>query len=115
MNIPNSWPSFNFGLGDDVDMLRRSVSEFAQDRIAPRADEIDRSNEFPRDLWPEMGALGLHGLPLGAGGGRGRATSRTAWLWRRCRGHPPRSVFPTARTRISASTNFAATARPSRR
>ncbi len=45
-------------------MLRKSVNGFAQDRIAPRADEIDRKNEFPRDLWPEMGALGLHGITV---------------------------------------------------
>ncbi len=44
---------FNFGLGDDIDMLRESVSDFAADRIAPRAEEIDSSNQFPRDLWPE--------------------------------------------------------------
>ena len=62
--IPNSWAGFNFGLGDDVDMLRASVAGFAQDKIAPRADEIDRSNVFPRDLWPEMGALGLHGITV---------------------------------------------------
>ena len=63
--IPNSWAGFDFGLGPDVDMLRKSVSGFAQDRIAPRAAEIDRSNAFPRDLWPEMGALGLHGITVG--------------------------------------------------
>ena len=62
--IPNSWAGFDFGLGEDADMLRKSVSDFAQDRIAPRADEIDRSNVFPRDLWPEMGALGLHGITV---------------------------------------------------
>jgi isovaleryl-CoA dehydrogenase len=62
--IPNTWSGFDFGLGSDVDMLRKSVSDFAQDRIAPRADEIDRSNAFPRDLWPEMGALGLHGITV---------------------------------------------------
>ena len=62
--ITNTWSGFDFGLGSDVDMLRKSVSDFAQDRIAPRADEIDRSNAFPRDLWPEMGALGLHGITV---------------------------------------------------
>ncbi len=62
--IPNSWSGFDFGLGADVDMLRTSVSDFARDQIAPRADEIDRSNEFPRDLWPQMGALGLHGITV---------------------------------------------------
>jgi isovaleryl-CoA dehydrogenase len=62
--IPNAWSGFDFGLGSDVDMLRKSVSGFAQDRIAPRAAAIDRDNEFPRDLWPEMGALGLHGITV---------------------------------------------------
>jgi isovaleryl-CoA dehydrogenase len=64
MTIPNAWAGFDFGLGPDVEMLRKSVNGFAQDRIAPRADEIDRKNEFPRDLWPEMGALGLHGITV---------------------------------------------------
>jgi isovaleryl-CoA dehydrogenase len=62
--IPNAWSGFDFGLGPDVDMLRKSVSGFAQDRIAPRAEAIDRDNKFPRDLWPEMGALGLHGITV---------------------------------------------------
>jgi isovaleryl-CoA dehydrogenase len=62
--IPNAWAGFDFGLGSEVDMLRQSVSSFAQDRIAPRAAAIDRDNTFPRDLWPEMGALGLHGITV---------------------------------------------------
>jgi isovaleryl-CoA dehydrogenase len=62
--IPNAWAGFDFGLGSDVDMLRKTVSDFARDRITPRADDIDRSNEFPRDPWPEMGALGLHGITV---------------------------------------------------
>jgi isovaleryl-CoA dehydrogenase len=62
--IPNAWAGFDFGLGPDVDMLRKTVGDFAADRIAPRADEIDRANEFPRELWPEMGALGLHGITV---------------------------------------------------
>jgi isovaleryl-CoA dehydrogenase len=62
--IPNAWAGFDFGLGADVDMLRQSVHGFAQDRIAPRAAAIDRDNAFPRDLWPEMGTLGLHGITV---------------------------------------------------
>jgi isovaleryl-CoA dehydrogenase len=62
--IPNAWAGFDFGLGPDVEMLRKSVNGFAQDRIAPRAAAIDRDNTFPRDLWPEMGALGLHGITV---------------------------------------------------
>ena len=62
--IPNAWRGFDFGLGADADMLRESVSNFAQDRIAPRADEIDRSNTFPRELWPELGKMGLLGITV---------------------------------------------------
>ena len=62
--ISNSWSGFNFGLGEDVDMLRDSVMRFAQQKIAPRADEIDRKNEFPRDLWPKLGDLGLLGITV---------------------------------------------------
>ena len=60
--IPNAWGGFNFGLGEDVDALRATTQQFSQDRIAPRAADIDRTNEFPRDLWPEMGELGLLGI-----------------------------------------------------
>jgi isovaleryl-CoA dehydrogenase len=60
----NDIRSLNFGLGETADMLRASVRGFAADRIAPRADEIDRSNTFPRDLWPELGKLGLHGITV---------------------------------------------------
>jgi isovaleryl-CoA dehydrogenase len=62
--IPNAWAGFDFGLGSDVDMLRKTVADFSRDRIAPRAAAIDRDNTFPRDLWPEMGALGLHGITV---------------------------------------------------
>jgi isovaleryl-CoA dehydrogenase len=62
--IPNAWTGFDFGLGEDLDQLRRSVAGFARDRIAPRAAEIDRTNTFPRDLWPQMGELGLHGITV---------------------------------------------------
>jgi isovaleryl-CoA dehydrogenase len=63
-NIPNAWQGFDFGLGEEVDLLRDTTRSFAQDKIAPRAHEIDRSNIFPRDLWPQMGALGLHGITV---------------------------------------------------
>ena len=62
--ISNSWTGFDFGLGEDVDMLRDSVRRFSQSKIAPRADEIDRKNEFPRDLWPKLGELGLLGITV---------------------------------------------------
>jgi len=62
--IPNAWTGFDFDLGSDVEALRRTVQDFAQDHIAPRADAIDRDNVFPRDLWPEMGALGLLGITV---------------------------------------------------
>lgn len=62
--IPNSWSGFDFGLGADIDMLRETVSRFAQDKIAPRAAQIDESNAFPRDLWPQLGELGLLGITV---------------------------------------------------
>ena len=62
--IPNRYPTLNFGLGETADMLRDTVEAFAADEIAPRAAEIDASNEFPRDLWPRMGELGLHGITV---------------------------------------------------
>jgi len=55
---------FDFGLGDEIDMLRESVCNFANDHIAPRAQEIDASNQFPRDLWPQLGDLGLLGITV---------------------------------------------------
>jgi len=60
----NELRGFDFGLGETADILRDSVRGFASDRIAPRADEIDRTNVFPRDLWPELGKLGLHGITV---------------------------------------------------
>ena len=72
MSIPNTMAGLDFGLGEDLDMLRDSVRGFSQDRVAPIAAEIDRTDEFPRYLWPEMGALGLHGITVDeAHGGAG--------------------------------------------
>jgi isovaleryl-CoA dehydrogenase len=53
-----------FGLSDTALAIRETTARFADERIAPRAAEIDASNSFPRDLWPEMGALGLHGITV---------------------------------------------------
>ena len=60
MNIPG----INFNLGDDLDMLRDAVRDFAQAEIAPRAQEIDQSDQFPMDLWEKFGDLGLLGLTV---------------------------------------------------
>jgi len=57
-------PELNFGLGESMDILRESVRSFAKREIAPRAAEIDRTNEFPRDLWPRLGKLGLLGITV---------------------------------------------------
>lgn len=62
MNTP--YPTLNFGLGEDIDMLRDSVYQFCQAEIAPRAADIDRSNEFPMDLWKKFGEMGLLGLTV---------------------------------------------------
>ena len=60
----NRMPGLDFGLGETADMIRSSVESFAQAEIAPRAEEIDVSNEFPRDLWPRLGDLGLLGITV---------------------------------------------------
>ncbi|HEX3431874.1 MAG TPA: isovaleryl-CoA dehydrogenase [Rhizomicrobium sp.] len=62
--IRNSYPTLDFGLGDTADLLRDTVRSFTDDKIAPLADEIDRTNKFPRQLWPQLGALGLLGITV---------------------------------------------------
>ncbi|HZS85572.1 MAG TPA: isovaleryl-CoA dehydrogenase [Stellaceae bacterium] len=62
--LTNQYPSLDFDLGAEIDQLRDSVRSFAADEIAPLAAEIDRSDAFPRHLWPKMGALGLHGITV---------------------------------------------------
>ncbi|WP_300973965.1 acyl-CoA dehydrogenase family protein [Sphingomonas sp. LHG3406-1] len=59
-----SAPTLDFDLGDMADTIRESTERFAADRIAPLAAEIDRDDRFPIELWPEMGALGLHGITV---------------------------------------------------
>ncbi len=62
--IPNSHPTLNFDLGETADQIRDVTASFTSDHIAPIAAEIDKTDEFPRHLWPEMGALGLHGITV---------------------------------------------------
>lgn len=59
-----SYPTLNFGLGEDIDMLRDMVSQFAHERIAPHAQRADEANQFPNHLWAEMGELGLLGITV---------------------------------------------------
>ncbi|MBS0527440.1 MAG: isovaleryl-CoA dehydrogenase [Proteobacteria bacterium] len=62
--IPNAMPPFDFGLGETADALRDQVQRFASDQVAPIAAELDQTDRFPRELWPRMGELGLHGITV---------------------------------------------------
>lgn len=62
--ITASYPTLNFGLGDDIDMLREHVYNFAQNEIAPLAEKADQDNSFPNHLWPKMGEMGLLGVTV---------------------------------------------------
>ena len=57
-------PDFDFALGDNADMIREAAGRFADEQIAPLAARVDREDWFPRELWPAMGALGLHGITV---------------------------------------------------
>lgn len=57
-------PEFDFALGDDAEMIRDTVARFADEEVAPLAEATDREDRFPRQLWPAMGALGLHGITV---------------------------------------------------
>ncbi len=76
----------DFGLGETVEAIRETTARFAADHIAPLAAAIDETNTFPRQLWPAMGALGLHGITVeeeAFGRPRPRLSSSTWWRWRR--------------------------------
>jgi isovaleryl-CoA dehydrogenase len=62
--IPNHGPALDFGLGETADAIRETTARFAADKIAPLAARIDAENAFPRELWPQMGELGLHGVTV---------------------------------------------------
>ncbi|WP_372986621.1 isovaleryl-CoA dehydrogenase [Marinobacter sp.] len=62
--MKSQYSELNFGLGETLDMLREQVNGFAASEIAPRAEEIDRNNEFPMDLWRKMGDMGLLGITV---------------------------------------------------
>src|SRR5499433_3987675 len=62
--IPNAMPPFDFGLGETADALREQVLRFAANEVAPIAAELDKTDRFPRELWPRMGELGLHGITV---------------------------------------------------
>jgi isovaleryl-CoA dehydrogenase len=59
-----SYPTLNFGLGEDIDMLRDQVYQFAQNEIAPLAEQADHDNQFPNALWPKLGEMGLLGVTV---------------------------------------------------
>ena len=62
MNTP--YPTLNFGLGDEIDMLRDAVYQMCQKELVPRAEQIDRDNEFPVDMWRKLGDMGLLGITV---------------------------------------------------
>ena len=62
--IPNEIPSFNFDLGETVDLLRDTVRSFSEDEISPRASLIEQNNDFPHDLWSKLGNIGVLGITV---------------------------------------------------
>ena len=62
--MKSQYSELNFGLGETLDMLREQINGFAAAEIAPRAEEIDRNNEFPNDLWKKFGDMGLLGITV---------------------------------------------------
>ncbi len=62
--ITAPYPTLNFGLGDDIDMLREHVYNFAKNEIAPLAEQADEANSFPNELWPKLGEMGLLGVTV---------------------------------------------------
>ena len=59
-----AFPSLSHSLGETIDIVRQTVRDFTENEISPRAQDIDRTNEFPNDLWPKLGDLGLLGVTV---------------------------------------------------
>jgi len=97
-------PGLTFDHGEDIAALRETVQQFAAAEIAPRAHEIDRSDQFPMDLWRKMGDLGVLGITVDEQYG-GAQMGYLAHI----------VACPTAPTRIFASTRSSATAPKNRR
>ena len=113
--LRNSLRGLDFELGEVADALRDTVSAFTAGEIAPLADQIDRSDEFPRALWPKMGALGLHGITVEEDyGGSGLGYLEHCVAMEEVSRGRARSGSPTGRIRTFASTSSAATDRRSR-
>ena len=89
--IPNAAPAFNFDLGDTADAIRETVASFSQEKIAPRAEAIDRDKPVsPRSLAADGRARPARHHHRGGGWRHGARLSRTmSWRWRRSRAHPP--------------------------
>ena len=80
------YATLQYGHSEEMGLLRETVHQFATEEIAPRAADIDRDNDFPRDLWQKMGSLGLLGITIpDTYGGSGMATSPTRLPWKKYR------------------------------
>lgn len=109
-------PDFDFALGETADMIRDTTQRFATDQIQPLAARIDAEDWFPRDLWPAMGELGLHGITVAEeDGGLGLGYLEHVIACEEVSRASRRSASATARTAICASTRSRAGRIPSRR